>query len=202
MARKKTNNRPKLTDNDVKKIAKFKKRAEMRYVFPDGTVVTIQRVATPLIYRLQSDAGKPTPEKFKEVRGVGDTVMRVPDESDPDYQAAVAEWEISKVVNFAETMILEGIKEQPPDEVIQRYWARGIRNLDEIKYRWIAEKLWNPDAETDFYNTMMGLSIETEDGVAEATATFPGDVPGSGGQDSTGDGVDAAAEEAKAAAPD
>ena len=91
MARKKTSNRSKLTDADVKKMAKLKQRAEARYVFADGTVVTIQQVPAPLIYRLQSDAGKPTPESFVEVKGTGGAVMRVPDENDPAYQDVVSE---------------------------------------------------------------------------------------------------------------
>lgn len=167
-------------DADVKRLA-LSGRRETTYQFPDGSEVTIWAVAAPLVYDIQSDAGKPAPETFREIKMAGGGVMKMPDTKDPAYQNALREWEIGKAVNFARTIILEGVKDWPPDDEIAYWMQVGVSNPVEIKFRWIARKLINQRLEQDFYQTVMGLSMPTEDGVEDAEAAFPGAVP-EGGQ--------------------
>lgn len=148
-----------------------------------------------MIYDLQSDAGKPVPDKMKEIKMAGGMVTKMPDTDDEDYKEAIKEWEIKKAVRYARTMILEAVKEWPPDEDIQYWVSVGFNDPVDIKYYWIARKLINQELEHDFYQTIMGLSVPTDEGLDDAEATFPGDgQPGGETVDST-DGVEAAAEE-------
>ncbi len=166
---------PKATDDQLKKAARLNVRRETTYAFPDHTVVTVQAVAAPLVYDLQSDAGKPVPQKMKEIKMAGGAITRMPDTDDPEYQDAIKEWELSKAVRYARTMILQSVKEWPPDEDI-RYWVSvGFNDPVDIKYNWIAAKLSNQDLEQDFYQTVMGLSVPTEEGLETVEETFPGD---------------------------
>lgn len=196
MARKSNNRRgPRATNAQRQHAASLGKRRETTYAFPDHTVVTLQSVAAPMIYDLQSDAGKPVPDKMKEIKMAGGMVTKMPDTDDEDYKEAIKEWEIKKAVRYARTMILEAVKEWPPDEDIQYWVSVGFNDPVDIKYYWIARKLINQELEHDFYQTIMGLSVPTDEGLDDAEATFPGDgQPGGETVDST-DGVEAAAEE-------
>jgi len=175
---------PKVTDDMVRHAASLARRREAKYLFPDGAVITLQAVAAPLIYSLQSDAGKPV-APLRQVQIAGGTT-KIQDKDDPDYKQAVAEWELGKAVQFARTMILEGVKDWPDDGAILYWNSVGFSDPVEVKYRWIASKLFNETLENDFYEAIMGLSTPTEDGIADAEERFPGDGPDAGAVEAGG----------------
>lgn len=186
-----------VTDAMLQHAIAIGRRATGVYVFPDNTIINIQAVSSTLVFDLQSDAGKPTPP-LKEVTFAGGTKTKLPDEADPDYKKAVATWEMSKAAQFTRVLISEGVMDWPPEDEVLKWVGRGITNPEEIKYSWIAAKLWNDELSQDFIGAVMGLSNATEDGLEAAEDSFPSD-DADGGQPQleTGSGVEGDSAEAR-----
>lgn len=184
----------KVTDAMLKHAASLGRRPTGVYAFPDGEVIGIQGVSSTLIFDLQSDAGKPAPP-LKERIFAGGTKVKMPDETDPAYQQAVAMWQVGKAAQFARVLIAEGVIDWPPEDEVQKWVGRGITNPEEIKHKWIASKLWNDELSSDFFAAVTGLTMPTDEGIDDAEESFPGDGAAVRQPVEAGDSAEAAAAE-------
>lgn len=87
----------------------------------------------------------------------------------PDYMRDLEDWQASKQRRLVRYLAIKGVKTMPPDEYAEEamtYMPSGA-TLNDLKYMWIMENLPSEQAISDFYEAIAGLTMPTEDGVAE-----------------------------------
>lgn len=149
------------------------------YTFEDGTSVELVDIPPMMIVQvMQSEAGKP-PVPVVEVVMRGHK-RRETNPNDPDYLAALARWEEAKNNRMIRLVILRGVDNDPPDEFIEAYQSvlDPAAGPDDFKSLWITSLMPTADSVTDFMNAVMGQTVATEAGVAEAMDSFRADGAG------------------------
>lgn len=102
---------------------------------------------------------------------------RKPDFNDPKYQEDLLQWEERKSSQLMRYIIVQGVLDAPPDDMWDEGYAQlGMEATDaDIKYFWIINKLNDTDVMTDFYKSMIGVTMPTVEGMKTAGEAFPSD---------------------------
>lgn len=165
------------------------------FTFADGTTVRLRGIPPLMFIGVQSTAGRPQPPK-RTVRLAGGGVQDVPrgdDEpllseeeiaalDDPQRQAeerayrayrlALRQWQTDAEYRIARLLFLMGVEDGPPAEEVALLRAIGFSDPYDLKYAWLASKLRDQGEIERFYEAVLGLTIPTEAGQAEARALF------------------------------
>jgi hypothetical protein len=175
------------------------------FTFADGTTVRLRGIPPLMFVSMQSTTDRPQPPK-RIVRLAGGGVQEVPRQDDEpllseeeiaaladpqrqaeerayrQYRLALAQWEVNAQYRIARTLFLMGVEDGPPAEDVALLRAIGFSDPYDLKYAWLASKLTDEAEIERFYEAVIGLSIPTEKGLAEARALFQGAVArGDGG---------------------
>lgn len=167
------------------------------FTFADGTTVRLRGIPPLMFIGVQSTAGRPQPAK-RTVRLAGGGVQEVPrgddepllseDEiaalDDPQRQAeerayrqyrlALRQWQTDAEYRIARLLFLMGVADGPPAEDVALLRAIGFADPYDLKYAWLASKLVDQAEIERFYEAVLGLTIPTEAGQAEARELFQG----------------------------
>lgn|GEM_PF-6347485 len=119
--------------------------------------------------------GKPMPPETEMVYAGGKTRIEK-NPFDPEYLKALNEWELEKKFAFTRYIISFGIKENPPEDVVNSYKEISEDlSATEIKYMWVCSLV-----DTDVFfgmlvEAILGQNTVTEKGLEEVAETFPSD---------------------------
>lgn len=169
--------------------------APATFTFADGTTVRLRGIPPLMFIGVQSSAGRPQPPT-RTVRLAGGGVQEVPrgddepllseDEiaalDDPQRQAeerayrqyrlALRQWQTDAEYRIARLLFLMGVADGPPAEDVALLRAIGFADPYDLKYAWLASKLSDQAEIERFYEAVLGLTIPTEAGQAEARELF------------------------------
>lgn len=101
-----------------------------------------------------------------------------PHPGDPDYVAAMENWQTQAALSFMTYIFAKGVLEDPPDDEVAFYRTLlpPETTAGEIKYMWVSSLLTKGDDEAGaLTDAIIGMNMPTERGVEEAAASFPGD---------------------------
>lgn len=169
------------------------------YTFSDGTTVHLRGIPPLMLIAAQSDVGKPQPPKRivnmagggkreverkdnepvlseEEIEALKDPKKREEERAYREYRLALAQWENDAQLRMARIVFLQGVEEGPGAEDVALWRAIGFRDDFEIKYAWLASKLRTFDEVSDFFDTVIGLTMPTDEGIEQAEALFQGGV--------------------------
>ena len=190
---------PKRTDLVEAALGRQTGRPAPTYTFADGTTVRLRGIPPLMFIGVQSTAGRPQPPK-RTVHLAGGGVQEVPrgdDEpllseaeiaalDDPQRQAeerayrqyrlALRQWETDAEYRIARLVLLMGVVDGPPAEDVALLRAIGFDDPYDLKYAWLASKLTDEGEIERFYEAVLGLTLPTQAGQAEARELFPGAV--------------------------
>jgi hypothetical protein len=94
----------------------------------------------------------------------------------PNIKKSCASGEQERGNRFIKYVIIKGIEDEPGRAEIDRlkeFLPGG--SASDLKYLWVTETLEGEDEIGDIVGAIVGQTIPTEEGVAEAEATFPSD---------------------------
>jgi hypothetical protein len=165
------------------------------FTFADGTTVRLRGIPPLMFIGVQSTAGRPQPPT-RTVRLAGGGVQDVPRQDDEpllsegeiaalddpqrqaeerayrQYRLALRQWETDAEYRIARLLFLMGVEDGPPAEDVALLRAIGFSDPYDLKYAWLASKLTDEGEIERFYEAVLGLTIPTEAGQAEARALF------------------------------
>lgn len=170
-----------------------------RYRFADGTVVTIRGISETLLYAAQSESGKPAAPQ-REIRMAGGGVQLVPRRDDEPvlteeeiekiddpkkreeeaayarYRKELNRWGIERGARVARLLFIAGVEDNPPPEEADLWKQLGFTAEMEIKFAWLASKLQTAEAMQHFFDTVVSLTMPSEEGIERAGEMFQGAV--------------------------
>ncbi len=165
------------------------------YTFADGTTVCLRGIPPLMFIGVQSTAGRPQPPS-RTVHLAGGGQQEVPRGDDEpvlgeeeiaalhtpqrqaeerayrDYRLALKQWETDAEYRIARLLFLVGVEDGPPSADVALLRAIGFSDPYDLKYNWLASKLTSEGEIERFYEAVLGLTIPTEAGQAEARELF------------------------------
>lgn len=129
---------------------------------------------TGLMLERVANQGKPSIPKV-EVLLLGKHRQLESNPNDPNYQAALAEWETESRLRTLKYIFTLGVKAQPPQDFIdeQNAFFPAMNDL-EMKYLYVASLI--PDDDIDaFTEAVMGRTMPTAKGMDEVADSFRSD---------------------------
>lgn len=147
------------------------------YTTKSGVVFQLRPVSPVLVRRIQKDTfGKPQPPVVETIVGPQKRKVKETNPDDPDYKVALAEWNERHEEQTLVYLWSRGVVDDPDPESAARLKVFLPGSSDaEIKYAWLLELLVDDQEIADLAVAIMGQSMPTENGIAAAEATFPGD---------------------------
>lgn len=145
--------------------------------FEDGTTVKLRKLSTLVIERLRADErGKPKPP-IQEVTYANNVTAQEENPNDPEYLEKVDSWRANRAFLLMRYVISEGIDGTPPESFLTNYRENYFPEATdtELKYLWIATLIPDQEEMTNLMRVIMGQTVPTPEGLAEAADTFPSD---------------------------
>ena len=150
--------------------------SEHTYTTKSGVALELRQISAIFIRRMQRDTwGKPQPPIVESRVGPKKVIVRETNQDDPEYKAALALWNEEHNERMLIYVMARGIVNEPSAEDIER--IRSFfpgETADGLKYAWLLEMMSDEEV-GELSQAIMGLSIPTEKGIADAEARFPGD---------------------------
>lgn len=180
------------------------------YTFADGTTVRLSGIPPLMFIGVQSTVGRPEPPKRTvhlagggrqevprgddepllseaEIAALDDPQRQAEERAYRQYRLALRQWELDGEYRIARLVLLMGVADGPPAEEVALLRAIGFSDPYDLKYAWLASKLRDQGEIERFYEAVLGLTIPTEAGQAEARTMFQSALArGDGGVAGTG----------------
>jgi hypothetical protein len=142
-----------------------------------GVTYRLRPINAMALYQLQNDKwGLPQPPVVEVGIGGKGKRHKEANPDDPEYKEKLRLWEQERGNRFIKYVIIKGIEDEPGRAEIDRlkeFLPGG--SASDLKYLWVTETLEGEDEIGDIVGAIVGQTIPTEEGVAEAEATFPSD---------------------------
>lgn len=147
-----------------------------------GYAVHVRKVGPYTREAIARSLPRPTPPLVAADYGDG-TIVREPNDADPDYIAAIAAWEIELQTRSVDVLLRLGvvaeIDQAALDDVKAIFEITGLEFPADEKLGYIRHVLIGCDADlVHLAAAITGISQPTEGAVADHAATFPGDIQG------------------------
>jgi hypothetical protein len=149
------------------------------YKTRSGTVLPLRPIPAMVIRQLgNAQDEKPVPPVVEVTIGGGKTAKKIKEvnENDPDYLAALQNWDVIRNERIVTYIITRGVCLEPSKADIERLrmFAPGLSDV-QLKFTWILELLEDDKEIAALTSKIMGQTAITEQGLRDAEATFPGD---------------------------
>lgn len=151
--------------------------APKTYTTKSGVVLELRPISPVLIRRWKNNTyGRPQPPVVESVVGPQKKKVREVNPEDPEYLAALAEWEEAHNEQLVMYLFTRGILSEPETADIERLQMLLPGESDMgLKYSWVLEMLDGDDEITALSFAIMGLTAPTEKGISEAEDRFQRD---------------------------
>lgn len=147
------------------------------FITRSGVELQLQRVSPVILERIHGDrSGKPKVPRV-EVKMAGGHTRVEDNPNDPDYAQALKEWNQDHNSRIVKYVFVHGIANETPVEFVQEH-AEFFPDAtaSDMKYLWIGSLV--DEESTDIQKlieAITGQNAITEEGLEQATASFPGD---------------------------
>lgn len=155
------------------------------YTTLGGVKLCLRPISPVLVRFIQSDTfGRPQPPVITVKVGKAQKPVKQANPDDPDYKARLKAWDDAHNEKALIYIWSRGVASEVPADVEARLreLMPGV-NADAIKYAWLLELMPDTKEMGILSNRIVGQSIATEEGIADAEARFPGE----GERDVSGD---------------
>lgn len=144
------------------------------YTTKSGVLLVLKPIPAILLYQIQMqwDAKKP-PVPMRKVLVRGHSVTEA-DPTNKDYQTALAEWRNGYLFSTAAVMIKLGIANDAPEDFSAEILdALPEMSAGDLRVTWVYSILEDGEVE-NLSGAIMGQTMITEEGLAQAASTFQG----------------------------
>ena len=156
--------------------------SERTFTFSNGTEVRIKKLSQFVIMRLTVDNTDryPIPEQLVKV-GTRKVEKLIPNYDNPTYKALIEDQRNKDLSDTIASLASFGVIDDVPEDEYEIYegMARATRgdDFDEafVKSLWIFGQIESADELLAFQNAITGLTLPTEEGMAESEEKFQGD---------------------------
>ncbi len=165
---------PLVNDNHTEEVETLPRLDIQRGVFITSTHDEIElsnRRITSLMLERVLNAGKPSVPHI-EVTILGKHKEMQENRNDPNYLAALQDWESQQQLRMMRYVFDVGVNGEPPQEFVNEqldYFPEATRV--DLKYLWIASRVPDSDLQA-FSEAIVGRTIATSKGLEESAATF------------------------------
>ncbi len=145
------------------------------YTTKQGATLPLRPIPSMIIKQLDGDqSGMPKPPMVEIP--YGKKIVKEPNEHDPEYKAALEQWQNDKSERIMAYVITRGVCADPGAADIERLreFSPGLTDA-RLKFAWVLEQLEDENEMAELMIVIMGQTAPTEKGIRDAEATFPGD---------------------------